>query len=216
MIHLHLCPLVFIIYKFAPLIESIKFKFSPLWAMVLQKCRLRPLVLDVLVSGDGVVLLLRWNTLDSIGVIFWLIFGCLRPLPWLVVGLVALGPGILVLIRIVDICCRVQTLAITWRWSLSAVLIYPANVLWAWLRIGCRWSVEISYALGGCLLRDTIHLLEQDSFAVWMLDGVAEWTSNLLERVIPLLVRELPRIVWIIALLRSILRAIAATSELLD
>ena len=176
-IYLHLCSLVFIIYKFAPLIKPIKFKLSPLRAVILQECWLRPLILDVLISWNGVVLFLGWHTLDSIRVVLWLIFGCLWSLSWLVVWLVALGPGILVLIRIIDIRCRVQTLAITWWWSLFTVLIDSADVLWAWLHISCWWSVEVPNTLGSCLLRYTIHLLKQDSFTVWMLYGVAQWTS---------------------------------------
>lgn len=55
--------LVFIIYKLAPLVESIKFKFSAIaTSRFLQEVRLGPLVLHALVSRDRIVLLLGRDT----------------------------------------------------------------------------------------------------------------------------------------------------------
>ena len=77
-VYLHLVPLIFIIYKFAPLIESIEFEFSAVRSMLLEEGGLGPLVLNVLVPCHRVVLLLWGYTLHSLCVILRSLLGGLR------------------------------------------------------------------------------------------------------------------------------------------
>ena len=53
-----LCSLVFVISQFPPLVESVQLKLSALRSMLLEECGLGPLISEVLIPGDGVVLLL--------------------------------------------------------------------------------------------------------------------------------------------------------------
>ena len=70
MLYLQLCSLVFVIGKFPPLVESVQLKLSALWSVLREERGLGPLVSEVLISGDRVVLLL------SRGSAFRACFGC--------------------------------------------------------------------------------------------------------------------------------------------
>ena len=133
--------------------------------MLLQEGRLRPLILDILIAGNWIILFLRGHSFHSLGVVFGCLLCSLGSFG-LILMEVLLGGSVHLEVSIlhtgaIDSHSVLKALPVARLWSRSEVILDCfASVLDLMLTRCCLWSMEILQTLGCRLILQTVHAHE--------------------------------------------------------